>query len=192
MPNCGTDFFLWAKGQNGRWTWSKVACGEDSELMHDVISSAQGAAAVFSERSGGYYVNSRDLHEELMRAILTAKWTPATADLFRVDIYTYNGENGRYEKGTYTVDRYKLAGKTGQLLRDTGDVSRRMGITLGVVDVFLWAYNYASQSAGWAFGSHASPLCVLLMLLFGALLYGLGVLLQCTYERRYGRAEAAA
>jgi hypothetical protein len=185
-------FFLWSKGADGKYAWDKVDCSEKEEEIHGIISSARGLAAVFSEEAEGYYVESRDHHEELMRGILTAKWTPATADVFRVNIFTYNDESGLYEKGAYTVDRYKLAGKFGQLLRDAGDASRRTGICLGFLDVALWAYTYVSQSAGWMSGSAASPLCILFMLLFGSMLYGFGLLLQYAYERRYGHTEAAA
>jgi hypothetical protein len=184
--------FLWSKGPGGKYTWGKVDCDKiNDRTIHGVISSTQEMAAVFSEKNAGYYIESRDHHEELMRGILTAKWTPAMADVFRVNIFTYNDKSGLYEKGAYTVDRYKLAGKLGQLLRDAGDASRRTGICLGLLDVALWAYTYVSQSAGWMSGSIASPLCIPLMLLFGSMLYGFGLLLQYAYERRYGHTEAA-
>jgi hypothetical protein len=183
-------FFLWSKGQGAGYIWTDANCDEDDGSIHGVISATEGFAAIFSEVTEGYYVNSRELHEEMMRAILMAKWIPATADQFRADIYTYNDKSGLYEKGTYTVDRYKLSGRMGQLLRDVGDAARRTGVTLGVIDIFLWTHTYLSMAAGWVPGFSVSPMCTLLMFLFGALLYGFGLLLQYVYERVYGYTKA--
>jgi hypothetical protein len=187
MESSARTLFLLKRQEDGL-AWQQVIC--DSEKKRGHLLSEEGSVAAYMREDGVYYVNRGMGCGEIFRTILGVPWLPRDADKFRVDVSLRDASTDEYDRGTYTVDRYELAGRFGQFLKDGGRAARLAGFSAAVVDAFFWFRAFLSSCCG--SGVAAFSVAYLISGLFiGMLLYGLGLLMEYLYGRWYGYTPEA-
>jgi hypothetical protein len=137
LPATQSDCFLLVRGRGGVLRWEKVKCDSTAEQIAPLLGK-QEALVLYSETYAGYFSPLGVSDVDLTRSILTAPWEPRSGDGVRCIVYLQNAANGSYKQTVRMANRYDLAGRWGQLLRDVGDAACKSGITIALVDAFVW------------------------------------------------------
>jgi hypothetical protein len=184
----GFGCFLLIKDGGGSLEWRRVAVPEGELVNVDRMFERDRAAIVFySSREGTYYSRTDVSARDFLQAVLTAPWSFRDIGNVRLTVAVRNPATGAYEDVPVVADRYDLAGRWGQLLRDVGDAACKSGIIIALIDAVVWLRGVWSNSSA----ASVSPRYAVVGLLLGVLLYALGLLLKYLFDRFYGRTPAA-
>jgi hypothetical protein len=145
------------------------------------------ATVIYDELSSCYAAMPDLSQVQLLRYVTTAPWLARDADAVRVGLAFRDPTSKFFTDTTCTLNRYEIAGPTGQLLRDIGDAVCKGGIGVAIIDAFMWLRNLLVGPA-----AVVSPLYLLIGLAVGVLMYLVGLLLRTIYTRVYCRTAAFA